>query len=105
MIGRGAYGMLPNVLVLYVLQGINYLAPLFAIPYLVRVLGADQIGVLAYAQAFVQFFVVLTEYGFYFSASRLVALLLHDSLDNVRFVGAVVCVRALLASAGFIIFL
>lgn len=97
--------MLPNVLVLYVLQGINYLAPLFAIPYLVRVLGADQFGVLAYAQAFVQFFVVLTEYGFNFSATRQVALQPHDSKANARLFGAVVCARALLASAGFIIFM
>ncbi|MGA8298128.1 MAG: oligosaccharide flippase family protein [Terriglobales bacterium] len=53
-----------NILWLFSLQGLNYLVPLAVLPYLVRVLGIERYGLIAFAQSFAQYFVVLTDYGF-----------------------------------------
>ncbi len=58
------------------------MAPLVTIPYLVRVLGPSQFGLLAFAQGIVLYFSVITDYGFDFSASRAIAV-------NRQTVGAV----------------
>lgn len=59
-----------NVLSLSALEAGNYLLPLIALPYLVRTLGGEHYGLMVFAQAFIQLFVVFTEYGFNKSATR-----------------------------------
>jgi PST family polysaccharide transporter len=66
--------LLENMASLLVLQGVNYLLPLITFPYLVRVLGPAKFGLLAFAQALVQYFVIVTEYGFNLTATRAVAI-------------------------------
>ena len=48
---------LGNMFWLYALQGLNYLVPLAVLPYLIRVLGVERYGLVAFAQAFAQYFV------------------------------------------------
>lgn len=63
-----------NVFYLSIVQAANYLLPLVTFPYLVRVLGAEQYGLMSYAAAFINYFVIITDYGFNLSATRQVAV-------------------------------
>ena len=62
-----------NILALSVLQALNYAAPLITVPYLVRVLGPAQFGLLSFAQGIVLYFDFATDYGFNFSATRAIS--------------------------------
>jgi PST family polysaccharide transporter len=65
--------VISNTLSLSGLQVANTLLPLITVPYVVRVIGPGNYGLIAFAQAFVTYFVLLVNYGFDLSASREVA--------------------------------
>lgn len=65
--------LIENAFSLYLLQGLNYLIPMAVLPYLIRVLGVNVYGLVAFSQAFAQYFVIFTDYGFNFSATRYIA--------------------------------
>ena len=48
--------VLHNVTSLSSLQVITYLLPIIIVPYLFRVIGPEKFGLIAFAQAFVQYF-------------------------------------------------
>jgi O-antigen/teichoic acid export membrane protein len=59
-----------NFSYLFGLQTINYIVPLALLPYLTRVLGSENFGKIAFAQAFVTYFILLTDFGFNLSATQ-----------------------------------
>jgi PST family polysaccharide transporter len=67
-----------NVASLSVLQAITYLLPVVILPYLFRVIGPERFGLIAFAQAFVQYFMILTDYGFNISATKEISLCRHE---------------------------
>lgn len=63
-----------NALSLYSIQFANYVLPLITIPYLVRVLGAERFGTLAFGQGLMAYFTVMVSYGFDWSATRKISV-------------------------------
>ena len=70
-------------------------------PYLVRVLGADKFGLVAFAHALMQYFIIVTDYGFNLSATRDIAANRDDMLKVSQIFSTVMLVRLTLMMAGF----
>ncbi|HCX5720336.1 TPA: O132 family O-antigen flippase, partial [Escherichia coli] len=85
-----------NAVYLFVVQGVTYLVPLITLPYLVRVLGAQSYGVLSFSLAIIQYFILLTDYGFNLSATQKISVICGDinKISNVFW--SVTCCKILL---------
>jgi PST family polysaccharide transporter len=86
------------------LQGAKYLFPLATIPYLVRILGPEKFGLVMFAQAFVQYFIFFTDYGFNFSATREIAVCREDKNKLAEIFSSVVCTKVIFSVFSFLVF-
>lgn len=85
--------VLNNVASLSVVQAITYILPVIMIPYLFRVIGPGKFGLIAFAQALMQYFMILTDYGFSISATREISLCRDDNSEVSRIFSAVMTVK------------
>jgi len=90
--------LIENFFSLSVLNIINYLFPLILIPYLTRVLGVEKYGLYAFAFAIINYFVMLVNYGFDFSATKQVAIIRDDKVTLNKLFSTVTTVRIILAA-------
>jgi len=96
--------VLENFASLSTLQALNYLLPLVVLPYLVRVLGPEKFGLIAFAQAFIQYFMILTDYGFSLTATRQISLSKgQKNISNIF--SSVMTVKFILAFISYLLLL
>ena len=97
--------VIENILSLGSLQAASYLLPFLTLPYLARVLGPEDLGRIAFALAFAQIFVILTEYGFNLTASQEISVNRDDPQRVAEIFSAVTVLRAGIMALGFIVLL
>lgn len=59
-----------NIFSLSALQIVNYIIPLVSYPYLIRIIGIENIGKLAVVTAVTSYFLLISDFGFNFSATK-----------------------------------
>lgn len=67
-----------NLVSLTSIQLLNYLLPLVTMPYLIHTIGIQQYGRLSFAQAVMQYFILITDYGFTILGTQKIALYRQD---------------------------
>lgn len=94
--------LISNFSSLFSVQVFNYILPLITIPYLVRVLGPEKYGLIAFAQAFVQYFIIITDYGFNLTATRKISIARKNQKELSSIVSKVVTIKIIFITLSFI---
>jgi PST family polysaccharide transporter len=92
-----------NFMSLSFMKGLEYLAPLFLIPYLIRTLGVERYGILQSVLSYISVFLILANYGFSFSAARQISIYRDDPQKLQTLAGSVLALRLLFMLASFIL--
>lgn len=90
-----------NVLALGLLQIAKYLVPLASIPYLVRVLGPEKYGLIAFSTALSAYVLMLSDYGFNLSATRDISINRNNPKHVANVYSSVTIIKMLILLALF----
>ena len=91
-----------NFMYLSILQGMNLILPLITFPYLVRVLGIENFGLLMFAQAFIVYFTMIVDYGFNLSGIREVSSNRNNKSKLIKIFSSIMIARFILVLLGLI---
>ncbi len=96
------FALVTDMTAVYGIHFANQALPLVTVPYLSRILGPSMWGLVAMAHAFAMYGSVVVEYGFVYSATRLLATA-ETALEFERALAGVVGAKVLLSAAAVLI--
>ncbi len=102
-IGENEKTLAKNTFWLYVMQISSYVFPFFTFPYLTRVLGPSNYGIVVFANAAMTYFQMLLEFGFILSATSEISLNRDDSEKVRKITFSVLLAKFVLAILGALI--
>lgn len=94
-----------NIISLVLVQFFSLGLPLLAIPYLAKVLGAENLGEIVFAMAIAQIFLILSDYGFNLSAAKDIAIHRNNINKIYEIWSAVTLIKIFFSSICFLILL
>ncbi|MGP6148694.1 oligosaccharide flippase family protein [Priestia flexa] len=97
--------LIENFSALALMQILNYILPFLILPYLVRVLNPTGYGVYIFSQAFIQYFIIIVDYGFDLSATREIAIHRNNKDKVNTIVSSVLFIKSLLSIVCFFMLL
>jgi polysaccharide transporter, PST family len=103
LIGKETLTILHSFFFLSIIQLTNFLLPLIVLPFLIRVVGIERVGIIALAQALMSYFIIITDYGFNLTATRDISHHRQDLRRNSEIVSRVLVLKTVLAVLTFIV--
>ena len=97
--------LISNFISLASVQGMNFILPLITLPYLLQVVGPAKFGLISFAQALIQYFILFTDYGFNLVATREISQARDDKKKLSVIFSTVMLVRVLLLIVSLVILL
>lgn len=90
-----------NTIALGVIQILNYVLPFITLPYLSRVLDVDKLGLVFFAQVFMDYFFRLAMFGFDFSGVRSIAINRDDKEKTNLIFNSILSVQSIFLVISF----
>ena len=90
-----------NFTFLSIIQGTNFILPLLVLPYLIFVIGVDRFGMVSFAQAFMSYFIVFTDYGFNLTATRDISIAKDDNSKLSSIVSKTLLTKLIICAISF----
>lgn len=97
--------LVENFFSLSALNAISFLVPLITVPYLTRVLGPEKFGLVAFGLVVMQYFIILTSFGFAFSATQQISIHRENRQKVSEIFSAVIAFKLLLTVLSALILL
>ncbi|MCS3430539.1 oligosaccharide flippase family protein [Klebsiella sp. BIGb0407] len=94
---------LKNLTSLSVLQVVNYILPLLLIPFLVKKIGINNVGLIAVMTAIAAYFQLVIDYGFNLTATRDIAKFSDDNKKTSSITSAVINIKIMILAIIIII--
>ncbi len=93
--------LLSNFFSLSAIQGVNMILPLITLPYLVRVLGVENFGLVNFSLSIVMYFNIFVSFGFELSATRNISIHRNNVKKIRKIFAAVMTIKIILALLSF----
>lgn len=91
-----------DLLFLLLLQGLNYLMPIFVIPYLIATLGSHSWGYIGFSLSVVQYMMLVVDFGFNMTATKRVSLCQNDEAELQKVIWETLWAKILLLILCFV---